>query len=289
MKLTIFTPAYNRAGTLPRLYESLLGQSCFDFEWLIVDDGSTDHTAELVKTFTGEGKFPVRYIYKENGGKHTAHNRALEEAAGEWFWCVDSDDLLSSDAVEKVVAAGAGLEQNVGIASYKTDMEGNRLSGTFPEGVRTSGLYALSAVYGCQGEFALTFPTGFARNFPFPVFAGERFVTESVVYDRMEKAGALLLLPEVTNICEYQPGGYSQNLSRVMKNNPTGYCLYFLQRIDMMTGIKSRLVTAGKYWCFRAICKNKSLRYEGEHKLSVAAALPLGLVFRMYYKLLRGI
>ena len=207
MKLTIFTPAYNRANTLPRLYDSLLEQTCTDFEWLIIDDGSSDHTPDVVKVFTGEGRFPVRYLRKENGGKHTAHNRALEEAAGDYFWCVDSDDLLAPDAVEAVCAAAQGLGENVGICSYKSDMEGRRLSDPFPEGVKTAGLWALSRDYGCAGEFALTFPTAFARKFPFPVFEGERFVTESVIYDRMEADGTLFLLPQVTNICEYQPDG----------------------------------------------------------------------------------
>ena len=107
--LTVFTPAYNRAVTLPRLYESLLRQTCFDFEWLIIDDGSSDDTSRLIHSFTGEGKFPVRYVYKENGGKHTAHNLALEEAEGEWFLCVDSDDTLAPDAVEMVTQTPARI------------------------------------------------------------------------------------------------------------------------------------------------------------------------------------
>ena len=85
--LTVFTPAYNRAATLPRLYESLLQQSCFEFEWLIIDDGSADDTPAVAAGFTGEGKFPVRYVYKENGGKHTALNRGIELARGRYFLC----------------------------------------------------------------------------------------------------------------------------------------------------------------------------------------------------------
>lgn len=283
MELTIFTPAYNRAGTLPRLYESLLRQTCLDFEWLIVDDGSRDGTAELVRSFTGEGKFPVRYIYKENGGKHTAHNLALEKAAGMWLLCVDSDDTLTETAVADLLEAAKALPENTGIASYKTDLEGRLLGGTFPQGARFARIRELS------GEYAYAFPTAFARRFPFPVFPGERFVTESVVYDRMDEAGQMFLLDKITMPCEYQPEGYSRSIDRLIKSSPRGFCLYFMQRIDLAPDGIRRLSTAGKYWCFRLMGGKGTPVYSGPHWLTAALAWPLGLCFRAYYKLFRGI
>ena len=101
--LTIFTPTYNRAYTLPRLYKSLCQQTAQDFEWLVVDDGSTDETQMLFNTWLEEGKIPIRYITKENGGKPSAYNIAAKEAKGELFLCVDSDDYLVDNAVEKVL------------------------------------------------------------------------------------------------------------------------------------------------------------------------------------------
>lgn len=282
--LTVFTPAYNRANTLPRLYESLLAQSSFDFEWLIIDDGSADATAQVAKGFTGEGKFPVRYVRKENGGKHTAHNLALEKAAGDWFVCVDSDDLLSPGAVQAILAAAVN---HSGIIAYKEDLEGNRLSDPFPEVAAVESLLQLEQAYGCRGEFTLAFRTDFARQFPFPVFRGERFVTECVVYDRM--LGSFALLPDTVTRCEYQPDGYSADTNRLMKNNPNGYCLYFLQRIDLAESFVQRVVTAGKYWCFRGICKNKELTYRGKHRLAAALGAAAAPVFRLYYKKFRGI
>lgn len=282
MTLTLFTPAYNRAHTLPRLYESLRKQTCFDFEWLIIDDGSTDGTAEAAKGFTGEGKFPVRYVYKENGGKHTAHNLALNEARGDWFLCVDSDDTLSPTAVADILAAAHSLPENTGIASYKTDLEGTLLGRPFPEDRRFAKMHTLS------GEFAYAFPTAWAKQFPFPTYPGERFISECVIYDRMDAKGQMLLLPKVTMPCEYQPDGYSHGINRLMKRNPLGFCLYFLQRIDLMPGRKQRLVIAGKYQCFRLIGGKQAPGYTGPHKLTAALAWPLGLCFRLYYKLLRG-
>lgn len=287
--LTVFTPAYNRAGTLPRLYQSLCDQTCDDFEWLVIDDGSTDGTDSVVQAFIAEKKIRIRYYKKENGGKHTAYNLALEEAAGAWFFCVDSDDLLVSDAVERLTEKFAQLNGESGVIAYKQDLNGRLLSDPFPESIRKTQMYRLAADYGCRGEFSLAFSTDFARQFPFPVFVGERFVTECVIYDRMDQRGAFALLPEVITVCEYQPDGYSSNFSRLMKQNPSGFCLYFLQRIDLQPKLLQRLITAGKYWCFRWICKRKELKYEGEHKVLAALAVIPGLCFRIYYKLFRGI
>lgn len=287
--LTIFTPSYNRARQLPRLYKSLLEQSRFDFEWLIVDDGSSDDTAQVVQTFTGDGKFPVRYCYKENGGKHTAYNLALEQAAGQWFFCVDSDDYLAPGAVADILEAVAASKNIQGLIAYKQTQDGTRLSGRFPDGVSTCKMHELSMKYGCGGEFSLVFATSLAKKYPFPVFAGERFVTESVVYDRIDREAQLHLLPRVLTVCEYQADGYSQNANAVMKKNPTGYCLYFLQRIDLQRSFAARVIHAGKYWGFRWISKNKTLRYEGKHKALVALAVIPGILFRVYYKLFRKI
>jgi glycosyltransferase involved in cell wall biosynthesis len=289
MTLTIFTPTYNRAATLPRLYESLLSQTATDFEWLLVDDGSTDETAQLVTEFTGEGRFPVRYHRKENGGKHTAYNLGLELAQGDYFFCVDSDDLLAPEAVQKILDAASRLDDSRGIVAYKQDLTGKRLSGEFPSQLDFCQFHELSTVHGCSGEFSLIFPTALAKRYPFPVFEGERFVTESVVYDRISPVCPMLLLPAVVTLCEYQQEGYSSNANAVMARNPAGYCLYFMQRMDVLPSVKGRMISAGKYWCFRFISGNQTLKYRGKHRLLWLAGWPLGVLFRIYYKVRRGI
>ena len=101
--ITVFTPTYNRAYIIPKLYESLKRQTVKDFEWLVVDDGSTDNTSELLAEWTKENDFPVRYIWQPNGGKPRAITKALAEAKGEWFFIVDSDDFISDDAIETII------------------------------------------------------------------------------------------------------------------------------------------------------------------------------------------
>jgi glycosyltransferase involved in cell wall biosynthesis len=242
-----------------------------------------------VQSFIAERKLNIRYYKKENGGKHTAHNLALELAEGEWLLCVDSDDLLASDAVSKLLAKIAQLNGESGIIAYKEALNGNRLSDAFPDGVSKTRMHRLATDYDCRGEFTLAFATDFAKKFPFPVFEGERFVTECVVYDRMDQQGEFALLPEVITVCEYQADGYSSNFANLMKRNPSGFCLYFLQRIDLQTSFLQRIIHAGKYWCFRWICKRRELKYRGKHKATVALATIPGVCFRIYYKLFRGI
>ena len=112
--ITIFTPTYNRKKTLPKLYESLKNQNDKDFEWLIVDDGSSDGTDKLIEEYKKENILNIRYFYKENGGKQRAVNFGVEKSQGEYFFIVDSDDFLSSDAVSKIKEYALSLPENFG-------------------------------------------------------------------------------------------------------------------------------------------------------------------------------
>ena len=117
---------------------------------------------------------------------------------------------------------------------------------------------------------------------------GAAYYDEYMPYDRIEKECPVVLLPQTVMICEYLAEGYSQNFGGLMEKNPAGFCVYFLQRIDLMPGFKNRLVCAGKYWCFRWISGSKTLCYSGEHRFTLLAGWFAGVVFRMYYKLVRG-
>ena len=284
--LTIFTPTFNRATKLKRIYDSLLVQTGIDFEWLIVDDGSTDNTKEVVKGFS-TNKFPIRYYKKENGGKHTAYNFALEHARGDFFLCVDSDDWLSKDAVKIISQIFSNKQENI-VLAYKRDHTGRLLSKKFPSNVSRMGILELEHYYQCVGEFSLIFRTKYAQKYPFPVFNGEKFVTESVVYDRMFISEKAFLLPEVITECEYQSDGLTNNLNAIMKKNPAGYCLYFMQRIDLQDKIIQRIIVAGKYHCFCHLAGKQKSDYIGRYPFLVMTTKFLGSIFLLYYKVLRG-
>lgn len=284
--ITIFTPTYNRADKLTRVYRSLLEQSDHDFEWLIIDDGSVDDTESVVKSFD-KMRIDIVYHKQSNGGKHRAYNRALEMARGEYFFCLDSDDWLADGAIKKILDFVYYREDKI-IFAYKKDEKGKLLSDEFPEKTAQISLRKLNDDCHCNGEFSIIFRTDFARRFPFPVFEGENFITEAVVYDRMALEESVALLPKVITICEYQEEGLSNNLNRIMKKNPAGYCLYFMQRIDLQTTMIQRIVMAGKYQCFCRFSGKQRSEYTGNHPVTVTMAKPLGLLFLLYYKILRG-
>ena len=134
--LTVFTPTYNRAHTLERLYRSLCAQTCRDFEWLVIDDGSTDGTAALIQDFIKEGLIPIRYIYKENGGLYTGYNTAYANIETELNVCIDSDDTMPTDAVEIILTIWKtrGADRYCGLLGLDVDMDtGHPLGGRFPE------------------------------------------------------------------------------------------------------------------------------------------------------------
>ena len=147
-RLTVFTPTYNRAHTLPRTYASLSRQDCKDFVWLIIDDGSTDDTRALVEAWqTQEHSFEIRYLYKENGGMHTAHNVAYEVIDTELNVCIDSDDCLAPGAVRKILAKWDSVQKDkyAGIIGLDADLQGNLIGTGFPAGMietTLSGYYA---------------------------------------------------------------------------------------------------------------------------------------------------
>jgi glycosyltransferase involved in cell wall biosynthesis len=285
MQLTIFTPTYNRAEKLNRVYESLKKQTCFDFEWLIVDDGSNDNTSEVVSEFLKNDFFPVQYIKQNNGGKHRAYNRGLKEANGNYFFCLDSDDFLDNDAVKDILELADGKN---GVISYKIDEKGNLLSNEISNLNCCMNFQELQSSFGSIGEVSIAFPTKIAKKYTFPEFDGEKFVTEAVVYDRLDLELKYHILPRVTTICEYQEDGLSNNLNKIMKANPASYCLYFMQRIDMQQKLKNKIIVAGKYNCFRIFAGSKRTEYDGNYKNIVILSKPIGVLFYIYYKIFRG-
>ena len=184
---TVFTATYNRAHTLPRVYESLRAQTYRDFEWLIVDDGSTDGTRQLVEKWQAEAGFPIRYIWQENRGKHTAHNRGVREARGELFLGLDSDDGCVPHALERLKHHWDRIPAEerarfTGVCVSCVDEKGNPVGSRFPGEYVDSDSLEIRYRHKVQGEKWGFQRTDVLREFPFPEPPNVRFVTEATIY-----------------------------------------------------------------------------------------------------------
>lgn len=251
--ITVFTPTYNRAGSLPALASSLAAQSCKDFEWIIVDDGSTDGTAELLSAWTAEGKLPLRVITVANGGKHRAINRGLADARGELFFIVDSDDRLPPEALERIsrAARDSGLLSDpccCGIMGLKATFDGTVLGERLPAGLAFSDAFALTYRYGVRGDKAEVLKTELLRRFPFPEIEGELFLTENVVWYRISRAGyGFRLSNEILYEAEYRPDGLSARSVELRVRNPEGSLLYYRELLEGGLSLVAGLREAANY------------------------------------------
>jgi glycosyltransferase involved in cell wall biosynthesis len=259
--ITIFTPAYNRAHLLPRLYESLCAQSFHSFEWLIVDDGSKDNTEKVVNAFIAEDKLNIRYIKQSNGGKHRAINHGVKEARGELFFIVDSDDYLSNNALERIDFYFIQIKKDnsfAGVSGTRIYKNGKRIGGDATFTVLDISYVDLSFKYHINGDMAEVYRTVIMRKYPFPDFEGERFCTEGLVWDRIAKKYKLRYFNEGIYICEYLPGGLTSGSIRLRMNNPIGSMTYYSELIVMEIPFIQKIKAAINYWRFRFCDKKKT-------------------------------
>lgn len=278
--LTIFTPAYNRAHTLARTYESLRRQDCKDFVWLIVDDGSTDETADKVKAWQSqETEFEIRYLYKENGGMHTAHNAAYEVIDTELNVCIDSDDCLAEGAVRKIKAAWEKVREKgyAGLIGLDADMDTGKIIGTgFPPNLADTTLGGYYA-RGGAGDKKLVYRTDVIKSVPpYPVFEGEKYVGLVYKYTLIDQKYKLAVLDEVLCEVEYQPDGSTGTMFRQYLNNPKGFA--FLRKVNMQypQSVKRLVMDCIHYCSSSQISRNKNYIKESPKKLLTVLCTPAG-------------
>ena len=213
--ITLFTPTYNRAHLLSRLYNSILMQDVIDVEWLIVDDGSIDDTEALIENFKKESIINIRYYKKSNGGKHTAINFGLQYAKGELFFIIDSDDVLAENALKIIKTHYQSIKNNdkicgiVGLSQYidKQEIVGDYFLRDDWE-VSFADIYLK---YHLKGDKSVAFKTEVLQQYPFPEKQGVRFVFEAVVWHEMSKKYNVLALNMIVQFVEYQKSGVSDS------------------------------------------------------------------------------
>ncbi|QWU17040.1 Glycosyl transferase family 2 [Paenibacillus sophorae] len=285
--LTVFTPTYNRAHTLHLCYESLLRQSCKDFVWLIIDDGSTDRTKELVEAWINEGRMAIRYHYQDNRGMHGAHNAAYERIDTELNVCIDSDDYLADDAVDQILSFWKkhGSEQYAGIVGLDAAPDGEIIGTGMPEGLKASTLNGLYAKWKVKGDKKLVYRTAMTSCVPpYPIFPGEKYVPLSYKYLLIDQQLPLLVMNEVLCHVEYRTDGSSLNMMNQYRKNPRGFAFFRKVAMVYAPSFKERLREAVHYVSSSLIMGNRKFIAESPRKGMTVLALPLGGLLYLYIR-----
>lgn len=232
--ITVFTPTFNRAYTLPKLYESLKKQTNTRFQWLIIDDGSKDDTEELIQNYIKENKIEIIYKKISNGGKMRAINKGVEISQKDLFFIVDSDDYLDSNAIEKIINAYKNLPKEfAGMVFRKKNIELEKDLTMFPKAIIDSTPIEIFYNKKILGDKAEVFKTSILREkkFVFPEIKGEKFIPEGLIWNRIGKKYNLRYINEIIYYFQYIPDGYTKNFNRLIKENPQGFKLYYKEML----------------------------------------------------------
>ena len=287
--LTVFTPAYNRAHTIGRTYDSLCRQSCKDFEWLVIDDGSSDNTRELIEGWIAENKIPVRYIFQENQGMHGAHNTAYKNIHTELNTCIDSDDWMPDDAVEKIISfwKSNGSAAVAGIIGLDCVASGDIIGSKF--GLSGSLIHCSDSSISGDKKFVIR--TDLTSRYPeYPVFKGEKYVGLGYKYQMIDQDFQWLTLNEPLVVVEYQEDGSSYSMFRQWWNNPKGFA--FIHNNDLLyaKSYKRKIQVAIHYvsHCIRA--KAYTDIFRSNSPLLTTFCIPFGFCLYLYtaYKVKKG-
>lgn len=285
--LSIITPTYNRGTLLPRLYASLLAQTDRDFQWIIVDDGSTDDTKSVVDTFQTD-LFPITYIRKPNGGKHTALNAAHESIRGKYVLILDSDDHLTDDAILSVRNAWQQYDRDpaVGLITF---LKGRTVSdplciGKVPDRPVDMRKAKRTVIHG--NDCCEVFRAQLFLAHPFPVFPGERFLSECAVWDQMAQTHKCVYRNQVIYICDYLDGGLTKTGKKLQITNPKGGMFVANQRMGNGFPVLQRLKYGLLYVCYGAFdgLSVRALLQKADHPLLALSCLIPGYFLYRYWK-----
>lgn len=271
MRFTVFTPVYNRGYIIEQLYESLCRQTFQDFEWVVVDDGSTDNTEEVMnRLMAGDHFFPILYHKQPNGGKHRAWNRGVELASGELFFGCDSDDYLTDDALEIADRVERSIPESekqsfAGICGLKAYQDASVVGTTF-ENTEYMDMTHLDRIRNhVTGDKSEVIYTEIWRKYKYHEFEGEKFITEATSLNRMAADGLKMrYFNAVVKIIEYRADGLSASAVTQFMNSPRGYGLYIHQQIEhgLLRGKRKWRAIANYY---NQCCDRLSLKTMAEY------------------------
>lgn len=288
-QITIFTPTYNRGYILPKAYESLLNQKVKNFIWMIIDDGSTDDTEELVKGWIKDNKIKIEYYKKENGGKHTAYNFMLDKLKTKYVLIsLDSDDYLTENALNYineelrkicnenigiVFLTSNGIDESTNKRVVKYDI--NKLKGCSLSNAYKNDIFEASCLF--------LFNSQKLKKYKYPEIDGERFFTEAYTYYQMNDS--IIWSDKVICIRNFISDGYTKNTLNLFKKNPSSWFLYNQLRMKYAKKIKLKVKYTVYYISFGLLSKEKNILKKSSNKILTILLFPIGIIGAWYIKL----
>ncbi|MDG2431247.1 glycosyltransferase family A protein [Flavobacterium sp.] len=286
-KLTVFTSTFNRAYCLHQVYDSLCRQTSKDFEWLVIDDGSTDQTRNLVAQWIAEDVIQIIYHYKENGGMHTGHNKAYELIQTEFNVCIDSDDFMPDDAVEIIIKETANLDpQYSGIIGLDATKDRTIIGTKIPDYLTHCKLNELYSKHGVKGDKKLVYRSSITAKYPaYPEFKGEKFVPLDYKCLLIDQDYDLKPVNEILCIVEYQLDGSTLNIFKQYRKNPRGFAVSRQSRILYGSSFQERFKNAVHLVSSFLFVKDRALFKQTGKPILVFLAFPFGLLLNLYVRI----
>lgn len=290
ISLSIITPTYNRVDLLKNCFSSLLVQTCCDFEWIIVDDGSSDQTKEIFSEIAKK-KLPFRmtYVWKENGGKHSALNVSHPFIHGRYILLLDSDDTLIPSAVETVISVWKKYENNaeIGIITFLRQLkDGTIVAKGRQEGIPLDVLNNKRICF-IANDCCETLRAKLFLKYPFPVFEGEKFLAETALWYRVGLEAKCVYVNKPIYICEYLSGGLTKGGKELRIANCQGGMYTSYLRMNHQCSTKERMKAAILFVCYARFCRlsyREIMKRAKEYKLlSLLFVLP-GDILHLFWK-----
>jgi len=288
-KITIFTPTFNRSNNLVDCYESLKRQNRYDFIWQIIDDGSTDDTESVVRSWLDNPFFKIQYIKVSNGGKCRAINASLKLVNTELWMCLDSDDMLVENAVETILTEYSNIEKDdsiCGLFSLRGKNEVDPMQGvSIPKSMHFCRQADIRYILGIPPEYAHVFKTSIIKSYTYPSIKGENYFPLSYVFDQLDTKYKYKVIHDPIMICDYRTDGLTKNKRNVIIKNPIGYSIYKKQSVALAPTKKEKLKAVITYITGCLLAKRNPFR-NNDFKFVTFFLLPIALLdYFLRYKL----
>ena len=288
-RLTVFTPTFNRKHLLPRLYESLKNQTNKNFIWMVIDDGSTDDSDQLIKEWQKEHVIEILYFYKKNEGMHSAHNVAYDKITTPWNTCIDSDDMMTPNAVESIYRNVANIETDLdfyAVVGLDAEQGGTIIGSQFPPDLKKVRFNELYLKYNMTGDKKIVYRTEVMKKLPaYPIYEGERLVPLDYKSLLADQFGFVKPVNEVWCLVEYQDDGSTRNMLKQYRRHPRGFAFSRISRIDYGLTQKEKFKNAVHLVSSSLFSNDFTTLFKTKHHLLVISAIPAGVLLNCYIRL----